>query len=284
MSGPRSHPDSPLKAGWHFARKQPGWLWLLGLYLLLWGGIGYRWIQSFFAGFLSRYPGAELGDLPGQVFWAEIQFRIMKANALEPWLWLIGGILLLRMICHPLLYAGVMHTLMEHAAGIPTSQRTLFRSLREGIRKLGAIFSLYYFLQLLAVTLPLFWLVPRILSTLQTTLAAAPVLEQHVVELAAYVLYTWIVRAVILYVMIKKTQSLSSDSKGLRLKGIFHLFKVVSLSVLFVVAVTLLSLGFGAYALVWPGLAAIGLHLLFGFLRAGMLLWELSACYKSSES
>lgn len=281
---------SAVRAGWRFVSKHPGLLLILGLYHAIWTGLGFRWIGSFIETLLSRYPGAELGEMAIQVFWAEAQFRIMKSNMLEPWLWLIGGILLLRMICHPLLHAGILYAVNMHQTRASSgheqksSLEKLIHSFKVGVQTLGAVFSMLYFIQIVLILLPLLWLVPQITSAWQSSFSVEAVLEHSLLSLTAYLMYILVIRALILFYMLKKTQANSIKPHRMRLVNLSSLSKVILLSLLFIMTATLLSAGFSAVAAFWPGVLAIGLHLMFGFFRSGLLLWEISACYHSSQS
>ncbi len=289
ISPPANQRDwlSAVKSGLAFVNEHYGWLLFLGLYHLAWSGLGYRWISGFFDALLSRYPSDALGDAAVQVFWAEAQFRIIKTEALEPWLWLIGGILLLRIIGHPLLHAGILYSIQAHHHSDKRLQsgtaENLFAHFKNGMRKLGAAFSLIYLIQIALIGLPLLWLVPQVLLTWQLSSSVEAVLEHNMLSLTAYILYIFIIRAFMLYFMLKKTQAMSNNLHRMRLMSGSNLAAVLILSLLFIMTASLLSAGFSAVAILWPGMLAILLHFLFGFFRAGLLLWEISSCYSINE-
>src|SRR6476620_2457584 len=95
-----------LKMGWDMAMRHKYVLVLLFLYRLLWGFFLYRFIDSVVTPILARYPDEHPNSDASHLFLIEAQFRLLKTNLVDEVLWMLGGLLLLRMIITPLLNAG----------------------------------------------------------------------------------------------------------------------------------------------------------------------------------
>lgn len=279
-----------IKKGGLFVLKQPGLLLMLCLYQLCWGLLGYRWLNAINESMLLRYPGTDVSTMSTQVYWAEAQFRILKTNVLEPWLWVLAGCLLLRMLLHPLLQASVFYSI--HASDDTRDQgeaSTLWHRLKSGMRALGPAFFGLYLLQSAMALGPLFLLIPKFIQMWQAALSLRDFLVPSFVWGAAYVTYLFLLRGIFLTLMLRKTKqtNLAQDERNrirqaasTPLTGFpSHLVRVLILSGAFIAMTLFSSIGIGALGILWSGFAAIVLQQLYFVLRSGLLLWEAAACY-----
>lgn len=262
---------------------------MVGLYHVGWSLLGFGWIQSLIRDILVRYPATDLGEMAVQVFWAESQFRVLKTNIIEPWIWLICALLLLRLICHPLLHAGIFYTIsdLKKLKAREQNERTLTKILSvfiKGIRKLGWSFSNFYFLQIVLTCLPMLWLFPLLRWSWQSNFASlSATVQQNILYIGCYVIYIWIIRAITIYFMLKKTQASFSDPSRVQLPVRKNFFPIIALSLLFIFTSTIMSVSVSFAAFLWSNVLALALHLSYGFFRTALLLGEVTVCYHLSQ-
>jgi len=242
---------------------------LLFLYQFAWGFLIYRMVQDLVIPVMHRYPGKGMPAQLNALFWAESQFRLLRTDLADPWLWTLLAILLARMALTPLLNAGIFHQIHQtHADGR--------RSFLAGIRRLGAAFALVYAGRMALSLLPLIWLVPR---AGRLVLDGGVRLEQAAAQLApllaAYGLYLAALELAAMYIQF----GLAGRTGPLQPLGVLarNLPGAVGIR-LAVFAAGLAALAASA-SVTWfaAGLAAVIAHQAYPLVRVLLSLWEIGS-------
>lgn len=186
-----------LRKGWDNALHQPFLLTVLFVYHFLWGFALYRYVASIVVPLLHRYP-KEVSASAVHLFWAEAQFQVTKSNLIQPYLYALLGLFLLRGLITPVLNAGVYFSL--HHRQLNAGYRFL-----KGIKELGAPFLLYYFLQFVLTFAPLYWIVPVAAKILAQTSMFDQMLLRLLPYIIGMVIYGYIVHICFVYVQIFRT-------------------------------------------------------------------------------
>ncbi|MBP1153425.1 MULTISPECIES: hypothetical protein [unclassified Paenibacillus] len=241
-----------IKTGWTMAWQQPFAVFALFVYNLIWGIALYKLIQSVVLPLLHRYPGNDLPVTASQLFWVEGHFQIMKTDLLEPYLWWGLLLLILRMLLHPMLNAGVYYSLRH---------RELNAGYRfvEGVRTLALPFLGLYVIQLVLTLLPLYWLIPYTMEQYGQQASYVSLGKALAPALAAYIIYWFVLQLLFLFLQIGKTEG---KSVVYTLLFVIRHLPVIMLAALAVTGITLaVSAAVMASAFFWAGfLALIGLQ------------------------
>ncbi len=81
-----------LLQGWKLSTRHFSIVILLFLYQLLWGFFLYRCVNSIVMPLLKRYPDTMPSDSAVKLFLMEAQFRLVKTDLIEPYLWMLGAV------------------------------------------------------------------------------------------------------------------------------------------------------------------------------------------------
>lgn len=90
-----------IREGWFLVRQHMFIAALLFLYQLIWGYFFYRMVQSAVIPLLLRYPDADAGELSTLLFKMESQLNLSTHPEVHRYLWILGGMLLVRMLISP---------------------------------------------------------------------------------------------------------------------------------------------------------------------------------------
>lgn len=259
-----------LKKGWDMVIRHRYVLVLLFLYRLLWGFFLYRFIDSVISPLLARYPDEHPNSDAAHLFLIEAQFRLLKTNLVNEVIWMLGTLLLLRMLLTPLLHAGIYYSFHHSVEGEGT--RVL-----HGMRKAWKPVTLLYWLKNALVLLPAIWLLP----IAKNLFFSEPSLSDWGQGLLPYALL-WLVWGFSLQLLFQFMQFGAVSREGI-LKGLgLALRRALPL-----LSITLIMLGFGlvvsaaawAVSLLWSGFIAIALHQAFHFIRSLLTLWTAASQY-----
>ncbi|MCM3749541.1 hypothetical protein M3223_19495 [Paenibacillus pasadenensis] len=257
-----------LKQGWGLTVKHLPIAALLFLYRLLWGFFLYRFVDSVVLQLLQRYPGTG-GPTPGgdALFWAESQFRLMKTGLADPYLWLLGGLLLVRLLASPLFNAGLYYSIRHTAE----SGGTGGTKVMEGIRRKWKPVMLFHFAELLLALAPVWWVAKKVIGHAQN--------YSTLPELAAAVLPWlggWLLWIGLLHLLTLGLQfgAVSDMGFGAGLKqALNRLLPVAGLSLLMLLASGLISAGVSAGAMALAGLAGLIIQQAYHFIRTMIDIW-----------
>lgn len=264
-----------LKQGWRLTVKHFYLVILLFLYQLLWGFFLYRFIDSIVSPLLRRYPSAYPSDTAAQSFLTEAQFQLFKTDLISPYVWMLGSLLLIRMLLTPLFNAGLFYSLNQTRA----DEGTRFL---EGIRKTWKPVVLLYWMESVLSLAPAWWLLPRALNSLLES-NSIPDLLQNVLPGAAI----WLVWATVLHLLFLAMQLGAASGEGV-FRSLWHALR----NFLMYAAISLIMWGIGAavglvvtsLSMLWAGLFALILHQGYHLVRTLMKVWTIATQYELLQS
>jgi len=268
-----------LATGWRAAVRHRYVIVLLFLYQLLWGFAIYRMAEGVIRPLLLRYPGVTRDSAALERFLYEAQFRLLKTDLAQPYLWGLLLLLLLRMAVSPLINAGLYYSLRRSggngtgASGGDSSDRegggTLFL---EGIRKVWKPVMLLYWLEALLALAPALRLVPRSAEALVTGLHNGSWPGPEFLPYAA----GWLIWCFAVHLVFFGLQLGIAGGDGLGTSLPTSLRRLLPMAGVAVV-MGLIGAGLGAVSsavsLVWAGLFALILHQGFHFVRVFVKVW-----------
>ncbi|MEI7026429.1 hypothetical protein [Paenibacillus sp. y28] len=257
--------------GWRVAWRQPFLLLVLFIYHWLWGFSLLQMAKSVILPLLHRYPGSDLPRQSSDLFWAEGQFALLKTDIAHPYLWLLLGILVLRMILTPLLEAGTFYSL--HHSDLNAGYRFV-----QGARQLGKAYYGYYALQTMLALLPLIWIVPSVQEALHTGSIYRWEWTTPLPWVIGYWAYGYAVRT--LFQAMRLNRLTGGGIPGM-LQTLLKSCHVLVLSSLIVLtAYLLLFITLTGASLMWAGMTAFVLAQLLHLVHAFGFLWESSSQYR----
>lgn len=260
-----------LKMGWDMTVRHKYVLVLLFLYRLLWGFFLYRFVDSVLTPILARYPDEHPNSDSTHLFLIEAQFRLLKTDLVNEVLWMLGALLLLRMVLTPLLNAGVYYSFHHSVEGEGT--RVLV-----GMRRVWKSVTLLYWLENGLILLPILWLLPHA----KDRFFSEPSLTTWLQGLLPYAA-AWIAYGFILHLLFQFMQFSAASREGI--------FKGLGLALrraLPLLGITFVMLGIGlavsatawAVSFFWSGFLAVALHQAFHFIRSLLKLWTSASQYQ----
>lgn len=259
-----------LLQGWRLALKHLPVIIVLFLYQLLWGFFLYRAVQSVVLPLLKRYPDAMNDSSSVQLFLLEAQFRLTKTELIEPYLWLLGGLLAARMLLTPFIQAGLAYSLHH-------TQDSRGTHFLRGIRLAWKPMLALYAAEMALLLAPAWWLLP-IASRLLHTSGSGELLLLN----ASPYLCGWLAWGGLLHLLFRAVQFgviarcgwFTSAAAALR-----SLLPLVGISLVLLGASLLLSLTASAISMIWTGLLAFILHQAFYLVRSLFKVWTMASQY-----
>jgi hypothetical protein len=260
-----------LKMGWDMAIRHKYVLVLLFLYRLLWGFFLYRFIDSVVTPILARYPDEHPSSDAVHLFLIEAQFRLLKTDMVDGVLWMLGGLLLLRMVLTPLLNAGVYYSFYHSSNGEGTQ-------VLHGMRRVWKPITLLYWLENGLTLLPAAWLLPLA----KARFYSEPSLSHWLRELLPFAA-VWLLWGLMVHLLFQFMQFGAASKEGI--------FKGLGLALrraLPLLGITLIMIGIGlavsatawGISLIWSGFIAVLLHQAFHFVRSLLTLWTAASQYQ----
>ncbi|MFC4601065.1 hypothetical protein [Cohnella hongkongensis] len=253
-----------LKLGWDMTVRHKYVVVLLFLYRLLWGFFLYRLVDSIVTPVLARYPDEHPNSDAAHLFLIEAQFRLMKTDLVDDTLWLLGGMLLLRMVLTPLINAGLFYSFRYSAEEEGTR-------VWSGIRSAWKPVTLLYWIENALILLPAAWLVPMARNRFFSGLS----LPHWLIDLLPYAA-SWLLYGLAVHLACQFMQFGAAAREGI-LSSLGAAFR----QALPLLGITLVLLGIGlavsaaawAVSLLWSGFLAVTLHQAFHFVRSLLKLW-----------
>lgn len=244
---------------------------LLFLYRLLWGFFLYRFVDSVVTPILARYPDEHPNSDATHLFLIEAQFRLLKTDLVDEVLWLLGGLLLMRMVLTPLFNAGVYYSF--HHAAEEEGTRVLL-----GMRRVWKPVTMLYWLENGLILLPAVWLLPLA----KDRFFSEPSLTSWLQGLLPYAA-VWMTLGFMLHLLFQFMQFGAVSKEGI--------FKGLGLAIrraLPLLGITFILLGIGlavsatawAVSLLWSGFLAVALHQAFHFASSLLKLWTSASQYQ----
>lgn len=257
--------------GWRLAFKHMNLVIMLFLYQLLWGFLVYRTIDDIVAPLLRRFPAAAPNEQAVQSFLAEAQFQLFKTELIKPYLWMLGGLFLARMLISPLFNAGLFHSLhQQHIDGGGT------RVLR-GIRESWKPIMLLYWMSTLLILAPAWWLLPQWTDALKSS-GLSPTLLTAIAPGAAI----WILWGAFIHLLFLSMQFGAASGEGILgalWTSIRRFLPYAAISILMWGIVALLGIAITSMSMIWAGLFALIVHQGYPLIQTLLRVWTLASQY-----
>jgi hypothetical protein len=259
-----------MKTGWGTAVKHLPLIVLLFLYQLLWGFFLYRFVDSIVVPLLRRFPDTMDAGQNVQLFFVEAQFQLLKTGLIQPYLWMFGGLVILRMLVSPFINAGLFYSL-HHAK---EEGGTLFM---EGIRRAWKPVMLLYWLESALVLSPLLWLLPRWFHWFMS----GENVRSWAAELLPYAA-GWLIWSIAVHLLFLGLQfgiiagKGAGESIGIACRRFLPLAAITVLMWMVGAGIGLLST---AASMFWAGLLALILYQGFHLVRTFMKVWTIASQY-----
>ncbi len=259
-----------LKHGFQTMTSQYFVLLVLWVYQFTWGLLLLHFVKSIVIPLLHRYPSGHLSTSAVQLFLAEGEFQLMKTDISHSYLWTLLGIVFIRMVLTPILNAGIFYSI--HNTGLNSGYRFF-----KGVKELGGIFALYYFVQVVLTIAPGYWLYPIVRKAFTTQTSYESLIMAVLPSILAFLIYAYLVHLCFVYLMLGRTaQKSMSGSIGVFLRHIPMILLLSSFLLLLSGVLTSLTM---SASLVWAGLSALILHQIFHLLKMLFKLWAVSTQY-----
>ena len=270
-----------IREGWFLVHQHMFIAALLFIYQLIWGYFIYRLVQSAVVPLLLRYPTEDAGELSTLLFKMESQLSL-SGPEVQRYLWILGSLLLLRLLISPLIQAGLLYSLQHFNTA---EERIPFI---RGIQKLWKPMLLLHTIRTILMFLPAYWLVPKLYATLMDSFHSLHLLLPGIPYVAGWIIYGWVRHHAVLYM-----QFGISDPEGEhRIHGTFkglwiavrHIFMVLGIALMLG---TIHLLVFGAFTSAsWflTGLAGLILQQTYPLARSLLNMWKICAHYRLWQS
>ncbi|WP_010278488.1 hypothetical protein [Paenibacillus senegalensis] len=256
-----------IKQGWNAAVQQPFVVVTLFLYRFAWGFLLYEIVKSVVIPLQYRYPG-EAAPERVKLFLAEAQFQLFKTDLVHPYLWLLLGLLLVKMLLTPLFNSAVCYSL-EH-----TRLNYGYRFFK-GMKELAKPFYLIYLVQLIAVLTPLYWLLPAIARSVEQAQSYQELLLHGLPWVAGWIMYSSLIKILLLYIQLAFTCSIPWT------RALTCLLRSFLLAVGTALSLWGIGLLVGAAVLttvfLWAGFWALVIYQLFRFVESFLSVWRITA-------
>lgn len=263
-----------ISRGWNMTLRHKYVGVLIFVYRLTWGFLLFRFVDSVVTPVLSRYPDLGTGSNAAALFLIEAEFRLLRTDLADPLLWMLGGMLAIRMMITPLINAGLYYSF--HQANMTRDDKSGTRVLA-GIRQRWKPIVLLYGIENALILLPAVWLLPEAKSRFFAS--ASP--SGWLLEMLPYAA-GWLVWGFILHLLFQCMQFAAAGRESIA-KGAA---RALSRSwPLLAVSLSLAGVGLTASAVlsvvtvVWSGLLAVVLHQTFHLIRAWLAIWTAASRY-----
>ncbi|MGF7050134.1 hypothetical protein J2T13_004657 [Paenibacillus sp. DS2015] len=255
--------------GWKSVKDQFYVVIILFLYQLICGYFLYRLVQSAVVPLFLRYPDPPPNELSKILFYVEGQLSLTNNETVHSYLWILLGMLLLRMILTPLIHAGILYGLHKERVGEPG----LF--FFKGIQQLWKPMALLYWIEIGLVLIPAYWVIPKLYDIGLTGFLSPSIWIQAVPYMLAWYVYRYIIHQLILYVQFGVTGRagiLSSIRICLR-----YTLSVMGISLILGLSCILLFSLFTGMSLWWTGLIGLIIQQAYHFISCLFKLWGITA-------
>lgn len=263
--------------GWKLALRHFHLVLLLFLYQFAWGFFLYRAIDGTIAPILRRLPHSGSSEAVMRHFITEAQIQLFKTDLVVPYLWMLGGLFLARMLLTPLFNAGILYSLSEQSRSAGGKTRFL-----EGVRRTWRPIALLYLVQSVLTLLPSVWFVPRGLEALIRSASY----EELALTLLPGIL-AWAAWGALLHLLFLAMQfgAVSGENIFASLWRSVRLFlPFAGLSLLMWGIAGALGLVVSSMSLLWAGLIAIIVHQCYYLVRTLLKVWTIAAQFECLQT
>lgn len=264
-----------VKQGWGLVRSQFPSVIILFLYQLLWGFFLYRIANMAVIAVLSRYPDPPPTQLSRLLYGFEAQLELQHNAAVHQYLWVLLGMVALRLLLSPLLESGILYGLLpqdSRKSGLP-----FFRGMKEFWKPV----ALFYILELAFLSLPFFWIGSRLLEQLPSLIRESnplPSLLWISGYLLIYLIYGWLIHQVLLFIkfgILFKTGLWTSLLICFR-----HLLQGILIALVLGSFTLAIFLMFGLFSWIFTGILALVLQQTYPFIRSLFQVWNVTSQYR----
>jgi hypothetical protein len=258
-----------MKKGWKTAISHFYLVIVLFLYQLIWGFFLYRFVENIVVPLLQRYPDTIPSEAAKQLFLLEAQFRLLKTDLIQPYLWTLGGLFAARMLISPLINAGLFYSLYYATDEGGTK-------FFEGIRKVWKPVALAYWLETACLFAPSLLFLPLSSQSVFTLLNGG--------DWIAWLPFAagWLVWGIAVHLLFLGLQFGIATGQGVwpSLRGsVRRLLPLTALSLLMWGIGCGIGLASASISLIWAGLFALLLHQAFYLARTFIKVWTIAAQY-----
>lgn len=260
-----------IKEGFRASLRQPFPVLVLFLYRFVWGVTLYKLSQSIVLPLLHRYPDGDGFAAQSRLFLAEGQFVLFKTDISHSYLWLLAGLLALRMVLTPLLNAGLFYSLAN------TQFNAGYRFVR-GIAELTKPYALIYAIQMALTLIPLWWVLPELKSVFLTAGSYQELLRGALPYASVMLVYGFLLHLLFLHIQFGYVHSEPlSRSVGTALRS---LPLILGIGGLIVLAGTLASLAVLGGSILWAGFWALVVYQAYRFVQTLVSVWGIASQHR----
>ena len=233
------------------------------LYQMLCGYFLYKVVHSIIVPTLFRLPHSNETHISRLLFWVENYIGFLQDKQTQGYVWILCGLILLKMLVSPFIQAGVLHCL--HC----TEQKPGPVLFLRGMRNKWICLCLVQLFRLALLILPVYWMIPRLYLLLTY-------MQNQFFYIALYVL-TWLIYSCVVHYILLYAQF------GIVYK--YSIFSSVYICFKFAIRVTalifilgsvhfLLFCSFYGVSLVWGGVFGLITHQCYHLIRLVMQVWK----------
>ncbi|WP_145336554.1 hypothetical protein [Paenibacillus xylanexedens] len=270
-----------IREGWFLVRQHMFIAALLFIYQLIWGYFIYRLVQSAVVPLLLRYPTDDVGELSTLLFKMESQLGL-SGPEVQRYLWILGGMLLLRLLISPLIQAGLLYSLQHYQS---TEERIPFI---RGIKTLWKSMLLLHTMRTFLMFLPAYWLLPKLYSTIMDGFHSLHLLLPGVPYIAGWIIYGWIVHHAVLYMQFGISDPEAEGRIHGTLKGLWiavcRIFAVIGVALVLGVVHLLVFGAFTSASWFLTGLSGLILQQTYPLARSLLSMWKVCSHFRLWQS
>jgi len=257
-----------MSRGWDMTMRHKYVGVLIFIYRLTWGFFLFRFVDSVVTPILARYPDLGPSKDAAALFIIEAEFRLVRTDLLDPLLWLLGGMLAIRMIVTPLLNAGLFYSFHHmHSAREDKSGTRVLAGIRQSWRPI----VLLYGIENALILLPAVWLLPEAKLHFYTAGSAADWLQTMLPYAAAWLVWGFAVH-LLFQCMQFAAVSRESIAKGAA-RALTRAWPLLAISLILAGIGLAASAALSVVTVVWSGLLAVVLHQIFHLVRSLLDVW-----------
>ncbi|CAI6086324.1 hypothetical protein PAECIP112173_04949 [Paenibacillus sp. JJ-100] len=270
-----------IREGWFLVRQHMFIAALLFIYQLIWGYFIYRLVQSAVVPLLLRYPTEDAGELSTLLFKMESQLSL-SGPEVQRYLWILGSLLLLRLLISPLIQAGLLYSLQHFNTA---EERIPFI---RGIQKLWKPMLLLHTIRTILMFLPAYWLVPKLYATLMDSFHSLHLLLPGIPYVAGWIIYGWVIHHAVLYMQFGISDPEGEHRIHGTLKGLWiavrHIFMVLGIALMLGMIHLLVFGAFTSASWFLTGLAGLILQQTYPLARSLLNMWKICAHFRLWQS
>lgn len=260
-----------LRQGWSITRRHFKIIVLNFMYQAIWGIVLFRAIDHIVTPLLQRYPAVSMNADALQLFWAEIQFQLLKTDMIVPYLYALIALLALRMLLTPILQSGIYYSIHGMSSGEPHTR------FRKGIAACWKPMTIIYWIKSVAIIAPFLWLIRPLFSIQANPSAVYAILQKPGWVWLLFLL--WVVTISLISYLIQLGIGAQLSLLESLQKGMKHVVKVVVIGAVIVMMYGLISLSVHALSMIWISLISFILYQLLPLLRSIFNFWLVSSQY-----